>query len=183
MSQRFGPVRQVAYLVHDIEKEMAHWAGVMGVGPFFYLERLKPRDATFRGKPTAIELSIALSQSGPVQIELIQQHNDAPSQFRAMLDAGLEGQHHVAFWTKTFDDDLERYRSEGFEVLSTANAAPDRNVFFTAQGTNGTLIELSEVSGPKGAFFERIAEVGARWDGRTEPVRRVARMTPESIAS
>ena len=181
MSTRFGQVRQVAYLVRDIEKAMAHWTGIMGVGPFFYLERLKPQHSTFRGKPMAIELSIALSQSGPVQIELIEQHNDVDSQFSEMRNAGLEGQHHVAFWTTSFDQDLAKHRDQGFEVLSTSNLPPDRNVFFTAQGSFGTLIELSEVNGPKGRFFDKIADVASRWDGRTDPVRRVSRMAPEAI--
>jgi hypothetical protein len=180
MSHRFGPVRQVAWLVHDIDKAMRHWTQVMGVGPFFLLDHIAPKGSTFRGKPTAIELSIALSQSGPVQIELIQQHNDAPSQFSEMLARGIEGQHHVAFWTDTFDADLAKYLGQGLEVLSTANAAPDRNVFFTVEGHPGTLIELSETSGPKGRFFERIAEIAARWDGK-DPVRKVTRMAPDAL--
>jgi hypothetical protein len=182
MSKRFGAVRQVAYVVHDIERAMRHWSGVMGVGPFFYLERIAPRGSTFRGQPASLELSLALSQSGPLQIELIQQHNDAPSQFRNLLDRGLEGQHHVAFWTERFDEDLARYLGQGLEVLSTANQAPDRNVFFTVEGHPGSLIELSETSGPKGRFFERIAEIAADWDGR-DPVRKVTRMAPEAIGA
>jgi hypothetical protein len=159
---------------------MRHWVEVLGVGPFFYLEQIAPKYSTFRGRPTAMELSLALSQSGPVQIELIQQHNDAPSQFRGMLDRGLEGQHHIAFWTDEFDAELARFQSMGLEVLSTANLAPDRNVFFTAEGHPGTLIELSETSGPKGRFFERIAEIAADWDGR-DPIRKVTRMAPDAL--
>ena len=97
MSHRFGSIRQVAYLVNDIGRATRHWVDVMGVGPFFVLEHMTSNHSTFRGKPTTPELSIAFSQSGPVQIELIQQHNDAPSQFREFIDAGREGQHHVAF--------------------------------------------------------------------------------------
>ena len=32
MSQRFGPVRQVGYVVRDIEAAMRHWVA-LGVGP------------------------------------------------------------------------------------------------------------------------------------------------------
>ena len=110
MSRHFGEIRQVAYLVHDLQKAMRHWTEVLGIGPFFYVENMTAHGSTFRGLPTAPELSLAMAQSGPVQIELIQQHNDAPSQFLDYKRTGFEGQHHIAFWTKSFDDDMARYR-------------------------------------------------------------------------
>ncbi|MFM9972192.1 MAG: VOC family protein [Burkholderiales bacterium] len=180
MSHRFGEIRQVAYLVKDIEAAMRHWTEVLGIGPFFYVEKMTAHGSTFRGQPTSPQLSLAMAQSGPVQIELIQQHNDAPSQFLEYKQAGFEGQHHIAFWTKTFDDDMARYLKEGYEILSTANTAPNRNAFLTAVGHHGTLIEISETAGAKGEYFEKIARVAASWDGKN-PVRRVARMTPDAI--
>jgi len=180
MSIRFGDIRQVAYLVNDIHKAMRHWTEVLGVGPFFYVENMTAHGSTFRGQPTSPQLSLAMAQSGPVQIELIQQHNDAPSQFLSYKQAGFEGQHHIAFWTKTFDEDMARYLKEGYEILSTANTAPNRNCFLTAVGHNGTLIEISEISGSKGEYFEKIARVAATWDGKN-PLRRVERMTPDAI--
>ncbi|MCC6474456.1 MAG: VOC family protein [Burkholderiales bacterium] len=180
MSRRFGDIRQIAYCVSDIEAAMRHWVEVMGVGPFFFLPRMLARGSTFRGRPTEPELSIALSQSGATQIELIQQHNDAPSPFRGFIDAGIEGQHHVAFWTRTFDADMARHLGSGYTVLSTARQAPDRNAFLETCGYPGTLIEISEINGPKGEFFRRIGEIAARWDGAA-PIRRVRAMTPEAI--
>ena len=180
MSRRFGAIRQVAYLVRDIEAAMRHWTEVLGVGPFYYIANMTAHGSTFRGQPTAPQLSLAMAQSGPVQIELIQQHNDAPSQFLDYKKAGFEGQHHIAFWTNTFDDDVARYLREGYEILSTASSAPNRNCFLTAQGHAGTLIEISETAGPKGEYFQRIAEVCATWDGR-DPIRRVSRMTPDVV--
>ena len=109
----FGEIRQVAYLVKDIEQAMRHWTGVLGIGPFFYVEKRTAHGSTYRGQPSAPQLSLAMSQSGPLQIELIQQHNDAPSQFLDYVKAGFEGQHHIAFWTKQFDADMARYPRHG----------------------------------------------------------------------
>ncbi len=117
---------------------------------------------TFRGEPSAPQLSLAMAQSGSLQIELIQPHNDAPSQFLDYMKAGYEGQHHIAFWTRQFDADMEGYLKEGHKILSPANTAPNRNAFLTAFGHNGTLIEISEISGSKGAYFEKIAQIAAR---------------------
>lgn len=52
--------------------------------------------------------SIALANSGPLQIELIQQRNDAPSMYRDFLAEGHEGLQYVAYWTEDFDRDFER---------------------------------------------------------------------------
>ena len=33
MSQRFGEIRQMGYVVRDIEAAMKHWIETLGVGP------------------------------------------------------------------------------------------------------------------------------------------------------
>ena len=108
MSRFFGEVRQLGYVVHDIEKEMKHWTEVLGVGPFYYAERVPVQNFHYQGKPSPIEVSVALANSGPLQIELIQQRNDAPSMYRDFLQAGRTGLQHLAYWTENFDQDLER---------------------------------------------------------------------------
>ena len=36
MSRFLGEIRQLGYVVPDIEKAMDYWAKTMGVGPWFY---------------------------------------------------------------------------------------------------------------------------------------------------
>ena len=86
MSLFYGELRQVAYVVHDIERAMAYWSRAMGVGPWFYNEHVGVTEFSYYGKPSALpDLSIALANSGGVQVELIQQRNDAPSLYRDFL--------------------------------------------------------------------------------------------------
>ena len=40
MSRLFGPLRQMGFVVRDIEAAMRHWVEVCGVGPWFYADRL-----------------------------------------------------------------------------------------------------------------------------------------------
>jgi hypothetical protein len=47
-----------------------------------------------------------------------------------------------------------------------------RFVYFANEAHPGTVIELSEISGRKGATFARIAEIAKSWDG-SEPIRRI----------
>ena len=173
MSRRFGPVRQNGYVVRDIEAALRHWTEVLGVGPFFYFERVPIVDFRYRGEPQELAVSIALANSGPLQIELIQQRNEAPSMYRDFLARGCEGLQHVAYWTEQFDADLARLGREGFRVGQSGCIGENgRFVYFDTEQHPGTVVELSEINGPKGRFFRHIAEVAAAWDG-SEPVRRM----------
>lgn len=175
MSRRFGPVRQNGYVVHDIEAALAHWTGVLGVGPFFYFERVPVERFRYRGEPSPLEVSIALANCGDLQIELIQQRNDAPSMYRDFLAAGREGLQHLAFWPDELDVALKDAEAAGFRVGQSGEIGErGRFVYLESpsEGHPGTVVELSEVSGPKGRFFRHIASVAKSWDG-AEPIRSI----------
>ena len=88
MSRLFGPLRQMGYVVLDVEAAMKHWVEVCGVGPWFYAERLPLTAFTYAGKRyDDIHVSIGLANSGDMQIELIQQRSDHPSMYRDFLAA------------------------------------------------------------------------------------------------
>jgi hypothetical protein len=161
-------------VVSDVEAAMAHWSGAVGVGPWYYFERVPIEAFRYRGEPSPIEVSIALANSGPLQIELIQQRNDAPSMYRDFTAARGEGLQHVAYWTRSFDADLARALGAGFRVAQSGqiNGADGRFVYFETDGHPGSVIELSEISGAKGRFFDKIRADAAHWDG-SEPIRRI----------
>ncbi len=171
MSRIFGEVRQNGYVVRDIEAAMRHWTEVLGVGPFFYFERVPIENFRYRGDPSALDVSIALANSGSLQIELIEQRNDAPSMYRDFLQSGNEGLQHVAYWTEAMAADLARFESAGFEIGQSGEiGANGRFVYFDTEAHPGTVIELSEISGAKGKFFQHIADVSRSWDG-SNPIR------------
>ena len=174
MSRHFGEIRQNGYVVRDIDAALKHWTEVLGVGPFYYIEDVPVKNFTYRGAPSSAELSIALGNSGDLQIELIQQRNDAPSMYRDFLDAGHEGLQHVAYWTRDFDADFERSQKLGYTVGQSGDVGGPggRMVYFATEAHPGTVIELSEISGLKGKTFEMIAEKARTWDG-SDPIRRI----------
>ncbi len=49
---------------------------------------------------------------------------------------------------------------------------PGRFAYLSTEAHPGTVVELSDNSGPKGRMFEHIAEAARDWDGR-EPIRIV----------
>jgi hypothetical protein len=171
MSRFFGPIRQLGYVVDDIEQAMDYWTRELGVGPFFYNERVPIVNYRYRGEAYEVHNSVALANSGYVQVELIQTRNDAPSMYRDFKQAGRTGLQHVAMWTETFDEDLARLEAQGFEVQMSGEVGRNgRFVYFDTEYHPGTVIELSEVLGPKGTMFRMIREASEGWDG-SDPVR------------
>jgi hypothetical protein len=171
MSRLFGAIRQNGYVVRDIEAAMRHWSGVLGVGPWFYAPHAPIQDFTYRGQPSEPDVAIALANSGPLQLELIQQHNDAPSLYRDFLAAGNEGLQHIAYWTETFAADRQRAIDLGFTVGHegvTGRYGPF--VYFETADHPGTTLELSDVGGLKQKLFDLIEAAARNWDGK-DPIR------------
>jgi catechol 2,3-dioxygenase-like lactoylglutathione lyase family enzyme len=171
MSRHFGAIRQLGYVVPDIEAAMAYWTGTLGIGPFFYNPRVPIVNYTYRGESHEPHNSVALANSGPLQVELIQTRNDVPSMYRDFQQGGRSGLQHVAYWTDRYDADLERLLAAGFKpVMGGEVGERGRFVYFDTEYHPGTVVELSEVAGPKGRMFDMIREAAAGWDGK-DPVR------------
>jgi hypothetical protein len=171
MSRFFGEIRQLGYVVPDIEAAMDYWTRELGVGPFFYNPKVPIVNYRYRGESHEPHNSVALANSGFVQVELIQTRNDVPSMYRDFLQAGRTGLQHVAYWTEDYDADLARLTAQGFKaVMSGEVGEKGRFVYFDTEYHPGTVIELSEVAGPKGKLFKMIRDAGASWDG-SDPVR------------
>jgi hypothetical protein len=171
MSRFFGEIRQLGYVVTDIEAAMRYWSGTLGVGPFFYNDRVPIENYRYRGQSYEPHNSVALANSGALQVELIQIRNDVPSMYRDFLAAGRTGLQHVACWTDSYDADLARLTAQGFApAMQGEVGARGRFVYFDTEYHPGTVVELSEVAGPKGTMFRLIREAAEGWDG-SEPVR------------
>ena len=171
MSRFFGEIRQLGYVVPDIVAAMDYWARVLGVGPWYYAERVPVVNFKYRGEPSSPVTSVALANSGPLQVELIQQRNDAPTMYRDFVAQKGSGLQHVAYWTQDFDGDMERLHAQGFRIgMGGEVGERGRFVYFDAEYHPGTVIELSEVAGPKGKLFKLIHDSAIGWDGN-DPVR------------
>lgn len=173
MSRFFGGARQVGFVVRDIEKAMAHWQGVLGVGPWYYKEEVGTTEFRYFGKPSALpRMSIALANSGDLQIELIQQRNDAPSLYLDSLKRCGEGAQHIAYWTEDrFDEWSARLLEAGYvEGHGGQMGNRGRFAYFVHADLPSGMIELSELTGGKGDYFKLIADASNGWDG-SNPIR------------
>ena len=91
MSRIFGDIRQVAYLVPDIEAAMDHWARVLGVGPWYYNPKVPIKNYRYKGESHEPHNSVALANSGFIQVELIQTRNDVPSMYQDFRKTSKSG--------------------------------------------------------------------------------------------
>lgn len=175
MSKTYGGIRQIGYIVKDIEKAMEHWSRVLGVGPWFYREDATPSVFTYYGKDsTPPKISIAVANSDYIQLELIQQHDDAPSLYRDSLKAaGGDCMQHVAFWTDDHYDELRAQLIEAGYVEGHAGQMGQRGRFtyLVHKDLPSCVIEISETRGGKGEYFRKVAAAAQEWDGKESIIR------------
>ena len=171
MSRIFGNIAQIGYVVRDINAAMDNWVK-HGVGPWFYVDRVQTDYFRYRGADSDMQMSVALANSGDVQLELIQPRNDAPSMYKDFLDSGREGAQHIAYWSNEFQALLDRALAAGYTIGQEGSIGGEqgRFAYLDTEVEQGTVIEISDISGPKGQFFQYIRDVAATWDG-SDPIR------------
>jgi hypothetical protein len=182
MSAIFGPVRQLGYVVRDIEAAMAQWARI-GVGPWFYRKEAASTEYRYYGKPSTLPvLSFGFANSGGMQIELIAQINDAPSLYLDTLRQQGEGAQHVAYWTMDrYDEYVETLLYKGYIEGHGGRMGVNRGryAYFMHPQLPSAMIEISESTGGKAELFEEIRAASVGWDGEN-PIRRIGPPSPGS---
>lgn len=174
MSQLFGPVRQMGYVVRDIESAMRNWTTAMHIGPFYCVDRLPVIDVSYHGKASSPRVSLALAYSGDMQIELIQQHDRTPSSYTDFLASGREGLHHIGFFTENYDLDLQRAVEAGLHVEQSAvmGDPAGKSAYFSSNGHSGPMLRLVAFNAANKELYRMVRTEAERWDG-SGPVRRI----------
>jgi len=165
-----GPIRQNAYVVHDLEESMRQWLSI-GIGPWTVLPSFAQSDSRFRGQVTAPVVSIAFANSGDLQIELIHQEDESPSIYKEFTDGGRTGFHHIAFWSEDFDATMARAEGAGWPVVhSGSGGGMAKFAYLDPGGFTSTAVEIMELNGVTRWMTELVRDAARDWDG-TDPVR------------
>ena len=162
---------QAAWVVDDLDAAIQRWLETTSVGPFFVIRNVETT-VDHRGRPSTVEFSFALGQSGGMQIELIEQHNNAGSAYRDSAPGGSPALHHVCALVDDVAAERERFRQLGIEVAHEGTFGPNQ-MEFIYYDTREQIGCMTELLGPDDAnlkMMERIAAAGAEWDG-SDPVR------------
>jgi catechol 2,3-dioxygenase-like lactoylglutathione lyase family enzyme len=166
-----GEVRQIGYVVTDLDDAIAGWLK-MGVGPWFVIRGLSQR-VTYRDTPCEVTLSLALSNSGDLQVELIQQLDETPSIFTEFLaGAAAGGFHQLAYWADDFDAAMVKLAEAGWlQVWSGGEGEGVRFAYFEPP-TGAAIVEVMELTDASAGMAEYVRAQAAAWDGR-DPVREL----------
>jgi hypothetical protein len=141
-----GAIRQVGYVVPDLDAAIVPWCD-LGVGPWYTIREMPQPGCIYRGQPCAPTISVAFTNSGPMQIEIIQPHGDTPSIYREFLDAGRTGYHQLAWWTEDFTGMLERAEAAGWPLVFSGDAGgAARFAYFELDQQVSTIIEVTELN-------------------------------------
>lgn len=81
---------QTAWIVDDLTQAVDRWLATTNAGPFYLIPHAQVQGLKYRGKGSSIDISAALAQTGPLRIELVEQHSDAPSAYRDVFPKGHE---------------------------------------------------------------------------------------------
>ncbi|MBE1549299.1 catechol 2,3-dioxygenase-like lactoylglutathione lyase family enzyme [Mycobacterium sp. OAS707] len=166
-----GSIRQIGYVVTDLDEALASWVE-LGVGPWLVIRGLA-MSARYRGQPCETTLSLALSNSGEMQIELIYQHDDTPSIFTEFLAANGPGFHQLAYWAEDFDATMTAVADAGWPVVwAGGEELGVRFAYVEPPNSPATVVEISELTEAQAASAKFIRATAANWDG-TDAIREM----------
>jgi hypothetical protein len=161
---------QLGFVVDDLLAAAHRWATVYGAGPVFVMPYAGPVPARYRGEPGELDYQIAVTQLGPLQVELIEPRSDAPSVYRDVFDRGERGVHQLSTVTGDFDAAMAHYTALGYQPWNELDTAIGRVAYFDTRDDIGLVTEVIEESPGFLRALARTASVCANWDGR-DPIR------------
>lgn len=166
-----GPIMQLSYCPADYEAALAYWVS-LGAGPFFENHHVQLDDVRYKGEPSDVDFSMALGYLGDIQIELIQQHNAAPSMYTDWLAEGHEGVQHMCVLVDDVAEARRRVLAQGGTVLQegTLPGGAGGVIYVDTGGGPGTVMEYLELPEAGKQGFAMMREAHRTWDG-SEPVR------------
>jgi methylmalonyl-CoA/ethylmalonyl-CoA epimerase len=127
-------IEHIGIAVKDIDQSNALFASLFGKAHY------KIEDVESEGVKTSF------FQSGPNKIELLQATNDN-SPIAKFIEKKGEGMHHIAFAVDDIESEIERLKTEGFEMIHNVPKKGADNkliAFLHPKATNGVLIELCQ---------------------------------------
>jgi hypothetical protein len=123
----FKRVRQVCTVVEDFEATVAHLVEDLGIGPFRWWHWRPPAllDTTFRGKPEAWTMKLAITWLGDLQYEVIQPVDGQTLYAEHLRDRGRGVQHLIMDTLPvSWEDASAALAAKGHPFAQTARVNP-----------------------------------------------------------
>lgn len=163
----YGPVKQLAYIVDDIDTAIKHWHEQCEVGPFLVTRNQAPlANAYYRGvKAETARINIAFAYVGGIQLELIELIGDTPSLYKEALDRQQRSVHHYAVCVEDFPSAYNYALDNGFTALTDAGVDGLARMSYV-ENDSGLILEIIEWNTITKPYFveleRRVAEAGSQ---------------------
>lgn len=167
---RLGPVVQVCWYVNDIEAAMQRWIREHEVGPWYVHRHMALEDIVYRGRLAEVDFDLAIAQSGGIQLELIQQHDDRPSVFRELFPGRAEGFHHICYIVDDLKAATAHFERQNQPLCLSARLGPIDFVYVDTRTGIGCMTEIVGRRPEVEAIFKMVADAAIDWDG-SDPIR------------
>lgn len=111
-------VAQVAILVKDLDKAVENYWTMFGIGPWHFYTYGKPlvKQMSYHGRTADYKMRIALSQIGPLRIELIEA-KEGDSIYADFIKEHGYGVHHLGILVDDMKDALTQTDSAGLNII------------------------------------------------------------------
>ncbi len=133
------------------------------------------RYADLQGKPTDLAISVAVSYSNDMMIELIQQKNDIPSVYMDTVKKRGYGFHHYAVTVNDLAGQSAAFEAQKIEIPFRAVTGPmvDNMPVFYADTTAqiGGMLEVCEYNPTMEKVFASMRHSVRNWDGKNLIIR------------
>lgn len=141
-------VGQIGMVVRDARRTAEHFSRLYGIQPWFRAT-FTDKQTFYRGTEIDLDAEILIGFCGKVEIELIQLNNDVETIYSDILRKQNGGIHHIGFFIKGLDHEVEALKAKGAEplqwgMLKTRGGAVTRYVYFDTIETCGTITEYIE---------------------------------------
>ena len=160
----YGPIRQIAYIVEDLDAAIRHWIAFAGIGPWTVYKNTSMRGHC-RGADTTVKMNVGLSYQDEVQIELIQVTSRTPSPYQDASGRSLIGMHHIAWLSQDIDGDVARARQRGLVPAFEASNGVVRVAYLESAAEPGLLLEFIEAAPVVLESFASGIKAAQEWDG------------------
>ena len=150
ISKDLPPLGHVGYVVDDVAANAEKYRRSLGIENFRIYDFIPDRVWASGKELSVCTLRIAIgSMKNDVKIELIQPIAGDTPHARFLKEKG-PGVHHIAFYTKDYEEWLAHYKSAGAQIVFEAETEDDvigyRRSFYAQVAGMVGLIEITEIA-------------------------------------
>jgi methylmalonyl-CoA/ethylmalonyl-CoA epimerase len=164
-TQSFGPIKQIAWVVRNLEESVSSWRRVSGVGPWTMFRNVAMA-GQLDGKPTTVRMHVALGYQADMEIELIEDLGAGPSPYCSPAGEPLVGMHHVAWFSDDVRAAVARATQRAMQLKFEAANEVTRVAYVSDPSEPKLLFEFIEMNAVMRAGYEARLEAARTWNGQ-----------------